>query len=190
MTKYFIIIFLFQLIIIISIFESKPIIITNNDNDEDDDKYFTNLKYKSDNPARDTSYTTDTLNSFVIPYLLGFNSNDRNLTVQQLASQVFLLSYGILSKAIDNRLYENNRIFVENYIKPPSPPVKVVDNPFKYDENNYLKTMSVTYPRADYIMTENNQISPSVYPKTFLKLKRNNAINNNDIQLFFKNKYN
>jgi hypothetical protein len=180
MTKYFIIILLFQLLIIISIFESKPIIITNNDNDEDDDKYFTNLKYKSDNPARDTSYTTDTLNSFVIPYLLGFNSNDRNLTVQQLASQVFLLSYGILSKAIDNRLYENNRIFVENYIKPPSSPVKVVDDPFKYD---------VTYPRADYVMPENNKISPSIYPKTFLKLKRNNAINNEDIRLFFKNKY-
>ena len=197
MTKYFLII---CLLLISS--ESKsirsPIILTNNEYEEDGgDDYYSNLKYKSDNPDRETSYTTDNLNSFVIPYLLGFNSNNRNLTTQQLASQVFLLSYGIMLKAIDNRLYENNKIFVENYIQPPQPPPPypppIADpiDPFKYDDDNYvsyLQSMSAVYPRVDYEV-HLNEIFPSDTQNTFIKLNRNNAIDNNDIQILFKNNY-
>ena len=180
----------------------SPIIITKND-DNLDDKYFTDMKYKSIDPTRDTSYSTDTLNSFVIPYLLGFNSNNRNLTTQQLASQVFLLAYGILLKAIDNRLYENNKVFVENYIKPSEAHYEEKMEENKYDPyfNNYIKSLETEkgnehtpwklYPRSDYEITNFTDFnlfssSPQSFSKTFMKLNRNKVNDDNSIHIILK----
>ena len=158
----------------------SPLIITNDDNI--DDYYYSDLKYKSDDPKLKTSYTVDALNSFVIPYLLGFNSNPKNMTTQKLASQVFLLAYGILLKAIDNRLYENNKIFVENIIR---------------DQNGYFEASSDKknpYPRSDYESVLDESSQENFGKKFFFKLSRLNtydsADNNDSLSSFQKFKNN
>jgi hypothetical protein len=97
----------------------SPLIVTNRDDDYISNAY-SNLKYRADDSADDTKtgYNLDTLNAFVIPFLLGFNPNNKNLTITQLIGQISLLTYGIILKAIDKRLYENNRIIVENINYP------------------------------------------------------------------------